>query len=223
LIPARGGSKGIPRKNIYNLAGKPLIAWTITSALKSKMIDEVIVSTDDKEISDISRKWGAKVPFKRPKSLASDKALRNNVITHALAKVKGYDVLIFLQPTSPLRNAKHIDESLTLFFETNSRACVSITKQHPTPHWIYKISNSKHLVKVFDQASSSNRQDEECFYKLNGAIYITKICDFKKSNDSDPFITDDTIGYEMDDLYSFDVDRPVDLKIVEKLIKEFEI
>ena len=187
------------------------------------MIDEVIVSTDDKEIADISRKWGAKVPFIRPKSLASDKALRNDVITHALAKVKGYDVLILLQPTSPLRNANHIDESLALFLETNSKACVSISKQHPSPHWIYKISNSKHLVKVFDEASSSNRQDEECFYKLNGAIYISKINDFKKSNDLDPFLTDETIGYEMDDLYSFDIDTPVDLKIVEKLFKEVEL
>jgi len=197
-----------------------LIAWTINHALKSKMIDEVIVSTDDEEIAEVARQWGAKIPFIRPSLLASDKALRNDVIKHAIGKVTGYDILILLQPTSPLRNDNHIDEALTLFIETNSKACVSITKQHPTPHWIYRLSDKKHLINVFDKPTSSNRQDEEIFYKLNGAIYIIKTKEFLNSNDSDPLINNETISYEMDELYSFDIDSITDLSIVECLIKD---
>ena len=218
MIPARGGSKGIPRKNIYNLAGKPLIAWTITSALKSKMIDEVVVSTDDEEIADIARCWGAKIPFVRPPTLASDGALRNDVIRHALTQIPGYDVFILLQPTSPLRNENHINEALNLFFKTNSKTCVSIARQHPAPNWIYKLSEANQLIKIYDEAKSTNRQELECFYKLNGAIYISYTDYFLNSNYFDPLITNQTIGYKMKDLDSLDIDNINDIKIVENII-----
>ena len=121
IIPARGGSKRLPCKNVLDLKGKPLIAWSIEAGLKSKYIDEVMVTTDDDEIIEIAKTFKANVPFKRPNFLASDHATRSEVIRHTIEFYeqelnKKFDYVVFLQPTSPLRNAKHIDESIEYMF-----------------------------------------------------------------------------------------------------------
>ena len=139
IIPARGGSKSIPRKNIRSLNGKPLISYTINAALATSSLTDIIVSTDDSEIAEISKKLGVKVPFIRPKELASDKAESAPVIEHALSfmeKVKSikYDAILMLQPTSPLRTTKHINDSIELFKSRECDSVVSVTSvgaNHP--------------------------------------------------------------------------------------------
>ena len=138
LIPARGGSKGLPRKNIRPLLGKPLIAWTIEQALASEYLDRVVVSTDDEKIAEISRKYGAKVPFMRPKESAADEARRIDVVLHAIDWMEkndnSYDLIMLLQPTSPLRTSEDIDKAIKLFiskkadslFLINSRKFYSV-------------------------------------------------------------------------------------------------
>ena len=139
IIPARGGSKRLPRKNILNLAGKPLIAWTIEAALGSKYIDDVIVSTDDNEISTVAKKYGAKVPFIRPDKFSSNHASSISVVLHAIEFFQKaderYDYVVLLQPTSPLRTVKNIDESIELLQQKKCDAIVSVCNVDHSPLW----------------------------------------------------------------------------------------
>src|SRR3989339_1726633 len=139
IIPARAGSKGLPGKNIRLLLGKPLISWTIEHALSSKYIDKVIVSTDDRKIAEISRKCGAAVPFIRPAKLATDKAKGIDVILHAVRwfekKRNKFDLIMLLQPTSPLRTAGDIEAAIELLFEKKAGAVVSVCETEHHPLW----------------------------------------------------------------------------------------
>ena len=211
LIPARGGSKGLPRKNLRLIAGKPLISWTIEAALKSTIIDKVLVSTEDEEIADVSRKDGADVPFMRPKQLSQDESLRNEVIAHVLNKITGFDYVILLQPTSPLRTAENIDHAFQQFIESNAKSCVSVTEQHPGPEWIFKI-NKKKRIYTHEKFVLQNRPDLPKYYTLNGSIYITSIKHFFSCKIDDPFICDDTFPYIMEKKFSIDIDDEVDFE-----------
>ena len=213
LIPARGGTKGLPRKNIRLLAGRPLIFWTINAALKSKYIDSVVVSTEDHEIADISIKYGAEVPFFRPKKLSQDKSLRNDVILHALKSVKGFDYVVLLQPTSPLRTTESIDQAFKGFIESGAKSCVSVTEQHPSPEWIFKISEKKRIYSNENNFILQNRQDLPKYYALNGAIYITSVNHFLNYEGNDPFVCDDTFPYIMNKANSIDIDDEIDFSI----------
>ena len=139
LIPARGGSKGLPRKNIKLLLGKPLIAWTIEQALASKYLDKVVVSTDDEEIAKISKKYGAEVPFIRPKELATDKTKGIDVVLHTIRWMeengKSYDFLMLLQSTSPLRTFEDMDKAIELLFLKKAKAIVSVCEVEHHPYW----------------------------------------------------------------------------------------
>ena len=146
LIPARGGSKRIRGKNIKCLSGKPLIGWTIQAALNSNYVDQVIVSTEDEEIAKTSKKWGADVPFLRPKRLALDNSTRNEVVGDVLNKVKGFEYVILLQPTSPLRSAIHIDEAFSQMINRSRKNCVSVKLQHPSPQYIFQLGKEKKLT-----------------------------------------------------------------------------
>ena len=144
IIPARGGSVRLPRKNILPFAGKPLIAWSIEVALSSKFISKVVVSTDDCEIADISRNYGADVPFLRPAELASNTATTIDVIIHAVnyfqSRGENYDYVALLQPTSPLRKKSHIDEAIGLLKEKHADGVISVCKlKHPIEYW--KVTN----------------------------------------------------------------------------------
>lgn len=222
LIPARGGSKGLPRKNLCLLAGKPLISWTIGAALKSTIIDKVVVSTEDKEIADISRKYGADVPFMRPIELARDESLRNDVVQHALGKLCGYDYLVLLQPTSPLRKSTHIDEAFARLLESDEKSLVSVTEQHPSPEWIFQLSVTNKLICDSNSLKSTNRQSFPNYYKLNGAIYIIRTEHFLSSSLPDPFISSDTLGFIMSKEHSVDIDDEQDLLYCEnQLIQNY--
>lgn len=210
VITARGGSKGVPRKNIRMVAGKPLIAWTIEKAKKSSYIDRLIVTTDDTEIASIAAQWGCEVPFMRPAELSRDETPGVLPILHALETLPDkYDLVVLLQPTSPLRNVEDIDGCISSLNKLNAPACVSIVSPDKSPYWMYGLDNANRLAPLLDN-EYSRRQDLPPIYALNGAVYAacTKWFELNKS-----FISSETIGYIMPKNRSLDVDDELDLKI----------
>jgi len=221
LIPARGGSKGLPGKNILRLKNKPLIAWTIDCAKKFKLFDAIVVSTQDSNIARIAKKYAAQVPFLRPAKLATDKSSMEGVIRHALdyfAKegVK-FDLLVLLQPTSPLRQVKDITQALNLLFSKKAKAIVSVAPVEHSIYWanILPADNSmRNFLKK--EVINKNRQELPVFYRINGAVYIA-YTDFFKQNKS--FFGKDTFAYIMPQARSIDIDTKDDFKYAEFLLK----
>lgn len=217
IIPARGGSKRLPRKNILDLAGKPLIAWTIEAALNSKYIDTVVVSSDDQEILAISAAYGAKT-LKRPKSLASDTATTFDTLYHAIDHYPGYEYIILLQPTSPLRTVNHIDESIHLLFEKNADAIISVCKTDHNPLWSNTLPSDGNMCNFMkDEIKNLRSQDLPKYYRLNGAIYICKTQ--RLLEDKSFMLKDKIFAFEMDKKNSIDIDEEVDLEFVKFLMQ----
>ncbi|MFN4219606.1 MAG: cytidylyltransferase domain-containing protein [bacterium] len=218
IIPARGGSKRLSRKNILNLAGKPLICWTIEAALNSKYIDKLIVSSEDEEILEIAKKSGAEI-LVRPKELATDEAKIIDVVFHVLKNIEeNFDIIILLQPTSPLRESKHIDEALNLLIKKDANAIVSVCEAEHNPLWCNTLPEDGSM-KNFLRKDIINRrsQDLEKYYRLNGAIYICKT--EKLLVEQSFFLEDNIYAYIMDRKSSVDIDDEVDFKLAEILIK----
>lgn len=223
IIPARGGSKRLPRKNILDLAGKPLIAWSIEAALGSKYIDRAIVSTDDEEIVKISRKYGADVPFIRPDELATDESSSVDVVLHAIniLKERGeeYEYIVLLQPTSPLRTAINIDESVQLLDDTASDAVISVCKAEHNPLWSNILPADNDLSGFIDCSILNKRsQDLNQYYRLNGAIYLCQIS--RLYEERTLFIRDNIVAYEMSQEQSVDVDSKVDFQLAQVIKKQ---
>jgi CMP-N-acetylneuraminic acid synthetase len=219
IIPARGGSKRLPKKNILNLVNKPLIVWTIEAALDSKYIDKVIVSTDDKDIADISEQYGATIPFIRPSKLATDETPSIDVILHAadFFKKNDYDYVVLLQPTSPLRTSKHIDESIELLDAKNADAIISVCKMDHSPLWsntLEKDGNMKGFLQ--DDILNKRSQDLDIYYRLNGAIYICNINKIKEERSF--FLKDNIFAYKMNRKSSIDIDEEIDFKLAKVLL-----
>ena len=174
IIPARGWSKRLPKKNILELHEKPLIAYTIESALKSKYINKVVVSSDDDETLEISKSFGAEF-IKRPGELASDTATTFDAIKHTIDNLEEYEYVVLLQPTSPLRNEKHIDEAIEFLEEKQADAIVSVCEMDHSPLWsntLPKDGNMNNFLR--DEVLNKRSQDLEKYYRLNGAVYICK-------------------------------------------------
>ena len=172
IIPARGGSKRLPRKNLLDLCGKPLIAWSIEAALKSKYISKVIVSSDDEEILNIAKEYKADF-IKRPDELASDTATTFDALKHTLENVEKYDYVVLLQPTSPLRTEKHIDEAIELLKEKNADAIISVCEMEHSPLWSNTLDEDLNMSNFLrDEVLNKRSQDLPKYYRLNGAIYI---------------------------------------------------
>ncbi|MFJ5358501.1 cytidylyltransferase domain-containing protein [Pectobacterium sp. CHL-2024] len=208
IIPARGGSKRLPRKNIKILHGKPLIAWTIDAALSAKTVDDVIVSTDDDEIASVARQYGAQVPFIRPASLASDTSTTEDVIRHAvdfMSEKHYYDKVIILQPTSPLRTAENIDEANLFFDSKNANAVVSVTECEHNPNWINGIDDRYSLDGFMEPKTFKKGK----LYRLNGAIYIVKR---ELSPDFSVFYKKGSFAYIMSNKNSVDIDTETDFE-----------
>jgi len=227
LIPARGGSKGLPRKNIKPLLGKPLIAWTIEQAFASRYLDKVVVSTDDKEIAEISKKYGADVPFMRPKELAGDNTKGIEVVLHVIDwlkendKQKQYDLIMLLQPTSPLRKAEDIDKAIELLFLKEAKAIVSVCEVEHHLLWANNLPEDGSMKDfIRPEIMNKNRQELPVFYRLNGAIYLA-YCNYIKKYRS--FIGEKTFAYIMPRERSIDIDSEVDLNLAEVLIKIFKL
>lgn len=217
IIPARGGSKRLPRKNVLNLSGKPLIGWSIEAGLQSKYTDKVIVTSDDDEILEIAHNFGSKT-IKRPNVLASDTATSFDAIKHTIENVDKYDYIILLQPTSPLRNSRHIDEAIELLISKNAEAIVSVTEMDHNPLWSNPLPEDNSLKGFLrDEILNQRSQDLETYYRLNGAIYICKT--EKLLNEGSFFIKDNIYAYIMDRESSVDIDNLLDFRFAELLIK----
>lgn len=177
IVPARGGSKRLPGKNIKLLGGKPLIAWTIEAAIKSNIFDHVFVSTDSEEIASVSRDYGAKVPFLRPAELSSDTATTNDVVTHLISwfeKEYSQEVsnIAILQPTSPLRNAQHIIEAFEEMKTKHAKAIVSVCELGHPIQFCNRLGLDGSMDGFIKKENNKRTQDLEPYYRLNGAIYI---------------------------------------------------
>jgi CMP-N,N'-diacetyllegionaminic acid synthase len=176
LITARGGSKRVPKKNIKNLSGKPLLCWSIEAALNNSYICDILVSTDDKEIADIAKENGAMVPWLRPKELSSDGASSVDAALHALDWYeKNYGVvdgLLLLQPTSPFRTEETISKAIELFKKDKERAVISVSPARDHPMWCYKIEDEKIVPFIEKKGEHLMSQDLPMAYITNGSIYI---------------------------------------------------
>lgn len=218
IIPARGGSKGLARKNILPVGGKPLIAWTIEAALQSSWISKVILSSDDSEIMAVAEHYGCDVPFQRPIHLASDTATTLDVAIHALTHFPEYDYIILLQPTSPLRTAEHIDAAFSTLHNRQAQSLVSITKVNKSPLWMYHIDEAQTLAPVVPQSNQiTRRQDIPAAYLLNGAIYIIKTQALLEKR---AFVLPETIGFIMSEEDSLDIDTSTDAAHFENLVAD---
>jgi len=221
VIPARGGSKGVPRKNIRLLRGKPLIAYSIEVALQSSFIDRVFVTTDDEEIKNVALKYQAEI-IDRPADLAQDDTPSILVYQHAiryLEKVKGFnpDIVVVLQPTSPLRMAEDIDNAIEKYLEDNCCTVVSVCEMEHSPYWAYTLDGDKIKPVIPGGEKVLSRQDTPRIYRLNGAVYVLSR-DFIVNEKR--VLGDDTRAYIMPPERSIDIDTELDFKLAELLISE---
>jgi len=210
LITARGGSKGLPRKNVLPAGGRPLIAWTIGAAAGAEFVSRVVVSTDDDEIMAAARAWGGEVPFRRPPALAGDTATSIDVVLHALDQLDDCDYVVLLQPTSPLRTAADIDAALMLAESSDAPGCVSVCEAEQSPYWMYRLDSEGRLAPLLDApVAATRRQDLPPVYVLNGAIYVARV-DWLRETRS--FLGAGCIAYPMPSARSLDIDTPEDFE-----------
>jgi CMP-N-acetylneuraminic acid synthetase len=215
LIPARGGSKGIPRKNIKTFCGKPLIAWTIEPILKSNVCCRVVVSTEDHEIASIAKSFGADVPFIRPLELALDSTPGIDPVLHAISNLENYDWLLLLQPTSPLRTVEDIIGIIEFANNSGGSSFVSVNESNVHPFSTYKIGEDNLMKPLFKDKPYSCRQDLPKVYAPNGALYLVKTSSLLRYQ---AFINELTAGYIMPKSRSIDIDEELDWDIAEALM-----
>ena len=217
LIPARGGSKGIKRKNIKLFNKKPLIYWSIKQALESNYIDRVIVSTDDEEIADIARTCSAEVPFIRPSSLAQDDTPGIEPVLHAIKNLSNVENILLLQPTSPLRRTFDIDEIFKIRSKYQSDSSVSVTLAKKNIDLFFAIDDNKRLNSFSEKLKFLPRQKYPKTYILNGSLYLSSIDSIFQNNS---FISSNTVGYIMPEEFSIDIDTQLDWEIAEFLMTQ---
>jgi len=222
VIPARGGSKGVPGKNIKELAGKPLIVYTIEAALDSNIFEKVIVSTDSEEIADIAEKNGAEVPFFRPDDLSGDLVSSDDVIIHALDFYKQrkveFNSVCKLQPTSPLRSSEHLKDAYNLFCKKKANFLVSVCECEHSPMWSGILDENLSLDNfIGDNVKRLCRQELPTFYRLNGAIYMGLTKTFYENRS---FLGKKGFAYIMKQDVSIDIDSELDFKYVEFLMRK---
>ena len=211
IIPARGGSKGLPRKNIINVHGKPLLFYTISQAQKSKYIDRVILSSENEEIIKLAKSLGCEVPFKRPDNLATDSIGTMPVIFHAIDELNEiYDYVVVLQVTSPLRITKDIDSCIELCEKNNAPACLSAVANEKPLEWIFKVSDEQKITPFTEDKIITRRQDATETFSINGAVAVAKI---KWLKSQDHFFTRETAVHVMPKSRSLDIDTKDDLSL----------
>lgn len=222
LVLARGGSKGIPRKNVQPAGGKPLIAWTVQAALQSGALARVIVSTDDEEIAAVARQWGAEVPFQRPAELAQDDTGSIDTTIHAvefMAERFGYrpEYVMLLQPTSPLRTAEDIKAAIQIARDRQADAVVSVSAAHQHPFWTKTVSEDGTLRDFLPpERPYTRRQDLPPVYFIDGAIYLVRRDVLLERQ---TFYTDRTYAYIMAAEHTLDVDTPWDLHVADLVLR----
>jgi CMP-N,N'-diacetyllegionaminic acid synthase len=213
LIPARGGSKSVPRKNVRELAGKPVLAWTVEAALASSVLDRIVVSTDDAEIADVARSCGAEVPFERPAELAADETPDLPVYRHALSALDGdFDAVAWLRPTAPLRAADDIAAALALLAETGADCVRSVCETEHSPYWMGRLDGGR-LVPLLG-AVPPRRQLLPAVYRLNGAVDVVRCASV-----GDELFAGDVRAYVMPRERSVDLDTELDFLLAEALLR----
>lgn len=219
IIPARGGSKGLAGKNIKELVGKPLIAYTIEAAKAAEGISQVIISTDNAKIAKIATDYGAECPFMRPAELASDTAKSIDTYLYTMARMEELsgqpiEEFMVLQPTSPLRNAQHIDEAIQLFRSKEAESVVSYVEEAHPINWHRFLDEEGRIEDVFTDHALLNRQDYRKTYYPNGAIYIFKHELVKEGK----YYSEKSFAYVMDKKYSVDIDTQEDFEYAQHLL-----
>ena len=216
VVPARGGSKGIHKKNIVMVNGRELITYTLDAAKGSKYLDEIIVSTDSDEIASVAEREGIKV-MARPAELAQDESKIIDVLLDVVHRLSGenYDYLVLLQPTQPLRLPTHIDCAIEEMIDQNHTSLVSVFPAKNHPLLMRRMDTDKKLTRLIDKGSTVRRQDFEKFYVVNGTIYINRI----KDMGPDTSLNDNKYGFLMPSEFDLDVDEPEDLERLAQIIK----
>jgi len=223
VIPARGGSKGVPGKNISVVAGKPLIAWTIEAAKASRGLTRCIVSTDDELIANVAMEYGSEVPFLRPKELAMDTSPQQPALLHAIQWLREHDqfetdYVVILQPTSPLRTACDIDAAIELRDHHDAKSVVSVFMPHGHPLWSKKVTTDGLLEDYFPAYEGSlRRQDLPAAYMPNGAVYVV---DVELLQHSDSVYSDRSYGYIMPLERSLDIDVSWELELARLILEK---
>jgi CMP-N,N'-diacetyllegionaminic acid synthase len=219
LIPARGGSKGIKNKNIIDLCGKPLIAYTVEAAKGSKYIDDIVITTDSVKIAEIARSFGAEIPFMRPDDLATDHSKTIESVVHAIQTLKDmgrhYDILVLLQPTQPLRTVSDIDEALKKFIHTECESLVSVSAVSDHPILIRSINQKDELVPLLNLDSTVRRQDMPEYYRVNGCIYINNVSEITEKTS----LNDNKRPFIMETSHSVDIDEISDILLAEYYLR----
>jgi CMP-N-acetylneuraminic acid synthetase len=222
LVPARGGSKGIPRKNLRLVGGQPLVQYTLQAALAAKVVDQVFLSSDDEEILALGASLGA-TAVRRPAEFASDTASATDVVKHFLStlgseQLAGDPYLVYLQPTSPLRTAAHIDEAFELMRRSGGHTLISVVELEKSPYKTFSIDAQGRMQSLFDERlSNARRQDLPATYLPNGAIYVFRVSDFTSR---DGFPSNGSVPYIMTATTSVDVDVEQDIARLERTFGE---
>jgi CMP-N,N'-diacetyllegionaminic acid synthase len=216
VIPARGGSKGLPGKNILPLGGQPLLAWTVKAAKASRCVDRVVLSSDDESIMAAAEAAGCDVPFRRDAALATDTASSIDVVLDALARLPDYDAVVLLQPTSPLRSAQDIDGALETMLRLDAPACVSVREAADHPFWTFRLDKASRLHSFVENPQpSARRQDLPQAWCLNGAVYAAQV-DWLLAHKS--FVSPQTVAFPMPPARSIDIDTREDFDQAARLI-----
>jgi len=222
IIPARGGSKGLPGKNIHQLHNKPLIAYSIEAAKKAEVFDEIMINTDSKDIAEVAKRYGASVPFLRPKELASDTAHIMDTYMHTLdfyGKLgKAFDYLMVLLPTAPLRSDEDIKGAINLVIEKSGDSVLSVCEVDHPPLWMNTLDESLSIKNfISPEIRQKNRQELPNYYRINGAIYLSKVETLQKYRD---WYSGDSYAYIMPKSRSVDIDSLDDLLFAEFLLQK---
>lgn len=220
IIPARSGSKGVKDKNIKDLAGKPLMAYTIEAALKSDQFDEIMVSTDSNRYAEIAKSLGASVPFLRSEKTATDTASSWDMVEEVLTKYEEigryFDTFCLLQPTSPLRNDVDIKAAYELYREKAEFAVVSVCEAEHSPLWCGHLPENREFTNFISAENMKQRQSSTKFYRLNGAIYIVDIRKFRKEK----FLYQSgSFAFIMSQDRSIDIDSEIDFQMAEIMME----
>lgn len=215
VIPARAGSKRFPGKNLAVLGGKPLIAWSIEAARSSRFVDRIVVSSDSTKIIDEARSFGADAPFVRPAHLAADGASTWDTLAHALDEVAGFDLVVLLQPTSPLRTTADVDAAIQLSVDRGSPV-VGVCRASKPPEWLYYLEDDHMEPVVGGDRVVSRRQDARPAFAINGAVYVASV---ESLRENQGFLGADTLAYEMPPERSVDIDDELDLRLAASILE----
>ena len=216
VVPARGGSKGIPGKNLKAMAGRSLLHRTIDQALAAHTIDDVVVTSDEAEILRHASEVAGVRTIERPRELAADDTAMWPVVVHALENSSPCDVVVLLQPTSPLRLPTDIDSAVTMLVERKANSVMSVCEVSTSPYWMFTIGSGDKLQRILPKQPATTRQELPPCSEINGALYVVTTDWFRQSQ---VFVDDETLAFVMPRERSVDIDTPEDFALAERLLR----